>query len=86
MDANSIKDLIENGIEQSQAEVHLQGNSCQLVVVADAFEGLRTLKKQQLVYACLDSLIKSGELHAVSMQTFTRVQWQEQQKLGGISR
>ena len=47
-----------------------------------AFEGKRPVQKQQMIYACLNELIASGELHAVSMQTYTPSQWQSQEKLG----
>lgn len=82
MDADSIKKLIEEGIENAEVHVQLDGNKCQAIVVSPAFEGVRAVKKQQMVYGCLNDLISSGELHAVSMQTLTPAEWEEQKKFG----
>lgn len=79
MQVEQIKALIESAIPDSQAEVQLEGNHAHLVVVSSAFEGLNAVKKQQLVYACLQESISSGAIHAVHMKTFTPSQWQTQQ-------
>lgn len=82
MDASDIKTLIENGIENAEVHVQLDGNKCHTIVVSQAFDGVRAVKKQQMVYACLNDLISSGELHAVTMQTLTPAEWEEQKKFG----
>jgi acid stress-induced BolA-like protein IbaG/YrbA len=41
------------------------------VVVSDQFEGKRAVARQQMVYATLQDDIASGELHAISLKTFT---------------
>lgn len=80
--AEDIKQRLEAGIADAEALVRLDGNKCVVAVVSPAFEGLRPVKKQQLVYACLNELIASGELHAVSMYTYTPAEWATQKKLG----
>jgi acid stress-induced BolA-like protein IbaG/YrbA len=80
--ADDITQRIESGIESAQAMVRLDGNKCLVAVASPAFEGQRTVKKQQMVYACLNELIASGELHAVSMHTYTPSEWESQKKLG----
>jgi acid stress-induced BolA-like protein IbaG/YrbA len=82
MDSTRLKDLIEAGIPGAEARVQLQGNKSELVVISDAFAGKRPVQKQQMVYQCLNDLIASGELHAVSMQTYTREEWSQKQKFG----
>ena len=82
MDAKDVKALVEAGIENAEVTVKLEGNSCQLMVVSTAFEGLRTLKKQQLIYACLNEKIASGDLHAVTMHTFTPEEWEKKKVFG----
>jgi len=47
------------------------GRHFNLVIVSSQFEGLRTIKRQQMVYAALNAEIASGALHAVNMRTFT---------------
>jgi acid stress-induced BolA-like protein IbaG/YrbA len=39
------------------------------------FEGLRPVKKQQLIYAALSEHIADGSIHAVNIRTFTPSEW-----------
>ena len=80
--AEDIKQRLEAGIAGAEALVRLDGNKCLVAIVSSAFEGQRPVKKQQLVYGCLNDLIASGELHAVSMHTYTPAEWATQKKLG----
>ncbi|MEJ2669331.1 MAG: BolA/IbaG family iron-sulfur metabolism protein [Gammaproteobacteria bacterium] len=68
-------ELIVEAIRQSlgDARVSVSGEGCrfELEVVSSAFEGLPPVRRQQRVYACLAPFIESGDLHAVSMKTFT---------------
>ncbi|PIE41504.1 MAG: hypothetical protein CSA49_03095 [Gammaproteobacteria bacterium] len=82
MDANDIKTRLENGIDTTEVHVQLDGNKCHVVVVADVFESVRSVKKQQMVYGCLNDLISSGALHAVTMQTLTPAEWEQKKKFG----
>lgn len=82
MDASTIKQRIEDGIENAEVHVQLEGNKCHVVVVSEVFEGMRSVKKQQTVYGCLNDLISSGALHAVTMQTLTPAEWEQQKKFG----
>ena len=40
-------------------------------VIFDGFKGLTTVNRHKIVYSALDSYIKSGELHAISLKTLT---------------
>jgi len=80
--AEDIQQRIADGIDGAEVMVRLEGNKCLVAVAAAAFEGLRSVKKQQMVYACLNEMIASGELHAVTMQTYTPTEWTSQKKLG----
>lgn len=80
--AEDIKQRLETGIAGAEVLVRLDGNKCLVAVASAAFDGMRPVKKQQLVYGCLNDLIASGELHAVSMHTYTPAEWATQKKLG----
>jgi acid stress-induced BolA-like protein IbaG/YrbA len=43
-------------------------------VIAAQFEGLRTIKRHQLVYAALGAAV-GGEIHALSLETPTPGEW-----------
>jgi len=77
MDAEHVKQLIEDHISGAQVHVKVDGNSYHVTVVSDAFEGLSPVKKQQLVYACINPHITSGDIHAVTMETLTAAEWQK---------
>lgn len=67
----TVTSLLADAIENAEISVEMEGNHCHVHIVAAAFEGLRKLKRQQMVYGALNALIASGEVHAVHMQLFT---------------
>lgn len=79
MEPAEIKVLLENHISDCQAEVQVDGSHVNVVVISAQFEGLNTLKKQQLVYGALNAEIADGRIHAVHMKTYTPAEWQAQQ-------
>ena len=82
MDENEVKALVVSGIDGAEASVKLDGSSCQIGVIAAQFDGLRTLKRQQLVYGCINDRIASGELHAVTLHTYSPSEWEKQKMFG----
>ena len=75
MDSERVKSLIEAGIKDCEVIVEGSGNNYQVTVASEAFSGLNPVKKQQLVYACLNEQIKDGSIHAVTMQLHTLEEW-----------
>lgn len=47
-----------------------------LIVVSELFDSLSRVKRQQLIYKSLSDEL-AGEVHALSMQTFTAAEWQQ---------
>jgi len=77
MNAADVEKIVQTEIEGSQAIAEGEGCSFQLTVISEQFAGKSPVKKQQLVYGCLQELIASGEIHAVQIKTFTPEQWQD---------
>jgi len=75
MDSDQVKNLIEAGIDDCEVIVEGGESKYQVTVASDAFAGLSPVKKQQLVYACLNEQIKDGSIHAVTMQLHTLEEW-----------
>jgi acid stress-induced BolA-like protein IbaG/YrbA len=46
--------------------------------VSAEFEGKRLIQRHQRVYATLGEKIKTDEVHALSMKTYTPAEWQAQ--------
>lgn len=78
MDAASVKVLLQNHMQACEFHVQGEGSHYDIAAIGDVFEGLRPVKKQQLVYAALKDYIADGSIHAVNIRTFTPTEWQEQ--------
>ena len=62
---------LEQGIEGSEVVMEGDGCNCSAVIVSQAFDGLSLLQRQRLVLGLVKEEIRSGELHALSVKTFT---------------
>ena len=59
---------VVDAIADSTVSVAVDGNRAMIDVVSPVFSDLSRVKKQQLVYACIEDLIASGALHAVTIK------------------
>ena len=78
METEAVAKLIREGIPGARVTVTGDGSHFEAVVVSADFAGKSPLQKQRLVMATVKPQIESGELHALSIQTFTPDQWAEQ--------
>lgn len=78
METEAVAGLIRTGMPGAVVQVVGDGSHFEAVVVSEAFEGLTPIKKQRLVMDTVKVQIASGELHALSIRTFTPAQWAEQ--------
>jgi acid stress-induced BolA-like protein IbaG/YrbA len=79
MQTEAVAQLIRDGLPGAEVQVTGDGSHFEAIVVSDAFDGLTPIKKQRLVMDTVKPQIASGELHALSIKTFTPAQWAEQQ-------
>jgi acid stress-induced BolA-like protein IbaG/YrbA len=71
MHPDEVKALIEAGLPDARVEVRGEDMThFEAVIVSEAFEGLRTLQRHQLVYKALGERM-GREIHALSMRTLT---------------
>lgn len=77
--ANQIAiEQLQVAFKDAHIEVSGDGSHFDVLVVSDDFEGLRAVKKQQMVYAVLNDQIATGAMHAVNMKLFTKAEWAAQ--------
>ncbi len=81
MTTNEIETMIEAGFEAAQVIVKGENGMFDATVIADIFAGLSPVKKQQMVYATVNTQITSGEIHALSIKAYTPKEWQTASKL-----
>lgn len=79
MNTEDVKALIEKGIPGSEAIVSGEGCNLEVTVISDSFEGKSMLAEQKLVYAAVNHLISTGELHALGIKAYTPVEWAKEQ-------
>ncbi len=75
MQTEAIKQLIEENLVGSQAQVEGDGSHFQAVVVSDSFATQRTVQRQQSILNILQPYISDGSLHAISLKTYTPQEW-----------
>ena len=76
MSPDDVKNLIEQGIPGSQAIVSGEGCNLSVTVISDAFEGKSMVQEQKMVYATVNQLISTGQLHALGIKAVTPAEWQ----------
>ncbi|WP_116964082.1 BolA family protein [Fastidiosibacter lacustris] len=82
MTTNELKTCIEQklghntiAIVESDDNVHFSAT-----IISELFNTvLSKVKQQQIVYTAIDQYIKSGELHAIAMKTYTPEKWAQAQ-------
>lgn len=78
METITVEQLIRAGLPGAQVRVTGDGSHFEAIVISDAFEGQTPIKKQRLVMDTVRTQIASGELHALSIKTYTPEQWASQ--------
>ena len=71
MEGDRIKEILLSGLGDCDIEIEIDGNKVVLNLVSIVFEGLSRVRRQQKVYALLNGMIASGEIHAITMRTQT---------------
>ncbi|MER2493308.1 BolA family protein [Catenovulum sediminis] len=82
MNLEEIKDLLAEAIEHEELVVEHEDNYyLNITIVSALFEGMRPVKRQQMVYQPLNAMIADGTIHAVKIKAFTADEWQKHKKL-----
>lgn len=80
LDADFVRARILEALPGSEVEVRDTtgtGDHFEARVVSPAFAGKPMVQQHQLVYAPLQQWLKSGELHALALKTYSPEQWQK---------
>lgn len=81
MNPDDVQQRIAAGLPDCEVTVTGDGSHFEARVVGNVFTGLTSVKKQQMVYATVNDLITSGDLHALTIKTYTPEEWETAQKL-----
>jgi len=81
MNPEDVQKMIAAGLPDCEVTVTGDGSHFDATVVGDMFDGMSMVKKQQTVYATLGDKITNGEVHALTIKTFTAEEYAKAQKL-----
>jgi len=80
MQAEEIRQLIEDGLAGSQVQVSGDGTHFEATVICAAFAGQTMLAQHRMVYATLGDRMQ-GEIHALSIHAFSPETWERARQL-----
>ncbi len=73
-----VQAYLAQGLPCEHLSVEGDGHHFYALIVSPAFAGLNRIQRQQVVYKAMAGRIESGEVHALSMRTFTPEEWKDQ--------
>ena len=76
MTAEELQAIIAAALPCEHLHVEGDGRHWYATLVSAEFEGKRLIQRHQRVYATLGDKIKTDEVHALSMKTYTPAEWQ----------
>jgi acid stress-induced BolA-like protein IbaG/YrbA len=79
MDATEVTELVKEALPDCEVQVQIDGNHYMVVVVGEVFEGLSSIKRQQLINKALFQQIMDGTIHALHPKPFTPAEWAARQ-------
>jgi acid stress-induced BolA-like protein IbaG/YrbA len=75
MTAQELQTLIAAGLPCEHLQVEGDGRHWYATLVSAEFEGKRLIQRHQRVYATLGDKMKTDEVHALSMKTYSPAEW-----------
>ncbi len=80
MSPEALKNKIENLGPETQAEIMDltgTGNHYKAVIVSPEFKGINMIKQHRLIFDLLKKELDSGEVHALTLKTFTPEEYRQ---------
>lgn len=75
MTSDELQSIIAAGLTCEHIELTGDGRHWYATIVSAEFEGKRLIQRHQRVYATLGARIRTDEVHALSMKTYTPSEW-----------
>lgn len=83
MNLEQIESLLRAQLQLSELKLSANDSHLDIMAVSESFEGLRSVKRQQAIYAPINELIADGTIHAVNIKSFTPSEWRKYKMLNG---
>jgi len=66
-----ITKILSEGIKYDRLTVEGSESKYEVQIVSDVFDDKSTIQRHKIIYALLDSYIKTGEIHALTIKATT---------------
>ena len=66
-----ITKVLSDGIKYDKLMVEGSESKYEVEIVSDVFDNKSTIQRHKIIYALLDSYIKTGEIHALTIKAMT---------------
>lgn len=85
MELQKIEQILKDTL--NIAEVYAQGENAHfgVIVVSDEIAALSRVKQQQTIYAPLMPYFSTGEIHALTIKTYTVEKWKRDRALNQLN-
>ncbi len=85
MEPKEIERILKEHLNLS--EVYAQGENAHfgVIVVSDEIAAMSKVKQQQAVYAPLMAYFSTGEIHALTIKTFSVEKWKRERMLNTVN-
>ena len=74
MQSEELKALLAENFPDAEIAIQIDGSHFLIDIVCETFEGLRPLKRQQMIYQLIQDKIADGSMHAIHMNLHTPAQ------------
>ncbi len=81
MSPSEIEQLVLQHFTGAEVSASGDGSHFKVRVISEQFDGLRPVKRQQMVYASVNEQITSGALHALQIEAYTPTEWEKAKRL-----
>lgn len=75
MQADDLKALVETAFPNSQITVTGEDSHFSILIVSLQFAEKNRVERQRMVYSALGDQFTTGQVHALSMKTYTPNEW-----------
>lgn len=78
MVVNDITKMLQANILDAEVIVETDdGTHFEATIITDTFKEKKSLERQKMIYSVIGSHITNGSIHALSLKTFTRQEWED---------
>ncbi|MFI3256292.1 MAG: BolA/IbaG family iron-sulfur metabolism protein [Psittacicella sp.] len=79
----NIKEILLKVFPEAIIEVTSNGSNHEVILVSDKLEGVSRVQRYKDICAPLSSFFETGEIHAISIKSYTQKEWEKFSLLNG---